>query len=104
MYINKMHKHYDYLLCFIAFYEFFRWPITESILFGSILLYISVILKIEIPSNTALLCLLEPWARELGFTLVYGGILLKIYRQEKSFIQHFWKIQFMNNSMSTDLL
>ncbi|XP_035700849.1 probable G-protein coupled receptor 158 isoform X2 [Folsomia candida] len=75
------------LLCLVVYWlrktkvgQWAIWPITESILFGSILLYISVILKIEIPSNTALLCLLEPWARELGFTLVYGGILLKIYR------------------------
>jgi hypothetical protein len=59
------------------------WPITESILFGSILLYTSVILKIEIPTNTAMLCLFEPWTRELGFTLLYGGIILKIYRQAK---------------------
>lgn len=27
-----------------------------------------------------LYCLLEPWARELGFSICYGAIILKIYR------------------------
>lgn len=25
-------------------------------------------------------CLLEPWARELGFIICYGAIILKLYR------------------------
>lgn len=105
------------------------WPLTESIILGSTLLYTAVAIRAcyrfdvvvdhedsgpteywwwwydhstpnsntqsssSSPSSSSSYhsnprdnqsrywaCVAEPWARELGFTLVYGGIVLKIYR------------------------
>ncbi|XP_046384852.1 uncharacterized protein LOC124155179 [Ischnura elegans] len=54
------------------------WTILETILFGTFLLYATVLVRYLDPSP--LQCLLEPWCRELGFVLCYGAIILKLYR------------------------
>lgn len=76
------------------------WPLTESIIFGSTLLYTSVAIRAsyrfdmvdhdsdefwwekeqQTDQSKYWACVAEPWAREIGFTLVYGGVVLKIYR------------------------
>ncbi|CAG7687436.1 unnamed protein product [Allacma fusca] len=55
------------------------WPVTEFIVVGSILLYGTILLRsVGQPSNAT--CIIEPWLREMGFSLCYGAIVLKIYR------------------------
>ncbi|XP_075212212.1 G-protein coupled receptor 158 smog isoform X2 [Lycorma delicatula] len=54
------------------------WTILETIIFGIILLYFSVVVHFFEPSIER--CLLEPWCRELGFIICYGAIILKLYR------------------------
>ncbi|XP_071447933.1 metabotropic glycine receptor [Hetaerina americana] len=54
------------------------WTILETILFGTFLLYATVLVRYLDPSPVQ--CLLEPWCRELGFVLCYGAIILKLYR------------------------
>ncbi|CAL8069970.1 unnamed protein product [Orchesella dallaii] len=68
------------------------WPLTISIIIGSMLMYATIAIRAaykfddnaEMVLNehdpNAWACVAEPWARELGFVLVYGGIVLKIYR------------------------
>lgn len=76
------------------------WLLTESIIFGSTLLYTSVAIRATYrfdmvdhdsdefwweqdetgDQSKYWACVAEPWAREIGFTLVYGGVVLKIYR------------------------
>lgn len=55
-----------------------RWVKLEMILFGALLIYQTVIVRYFEPSN--IICLIEPWFRELGFAICYGAIVLKIYR------------------------
>ncbi|CAH0557756.1 unnamed protein product [Brassicogethes aeneus] len=54
------------------------WTILETILFGIFILYSTVVVKIFEPSVVQ--CMLEPWAREVGFIICYGAIILKLYR------------------------
>lgn len=54
------------------------WTILETILLGILILYCTVVVKFFEPS--VLQCLLEPWAREVGFIICYGAIILKLYR------------------------
>ncbi|GAB1597297.1 probable G-protein coupled receptor 158 [Argonauta hians] len=54
------------------------WAMLELLLIGSLLLYSTVVIRYFEP--TTLTCLLVPWFREVGFTIVYGVLLLKMYR------------------------
>ncbi|XP_049822451.1 probable G-protein coupled receptor 158 isoform X2 [Aethina tumida] len=54
------------------------WTILETILLGIFILYSTVVVRIFEPSVVQ--CLLEPWAREVGFIICYGAIILKLYR------------------------
>ncbi|KAK2162476.1 hypothetical protein NP493_1519g00032 [Ridgeia piscesae] len=54
------------------------WVLLECIILGSLLLYSTVIVQYFAP--TCVTCLLVPWLREVGFAIVYGGLILKIYR------------------------
>lgn len=54
------------------------WTIMEMILLGSIILYVTVLVRAFYPSTQ--FCLLEPWCREVGFVICYGAIILKLYR------------------------
>lgn len=54
------------------------WLILLMVLFGCVLLYSSVILLFFQPSVPT--CLLIPWLREIGFSIVYGALILKIYK------------------------
>ncbi|KAG8514835.1 putative G-protein coupled receptor 179, partial [Galemys pyrenaicus] len=52
--------------------------LLETILFGSLLLYFPVFILYFKPS--ALCCIALRWVRLLGFAIVYGTIVLKLYR------------------------
>ncbi|XP_063902350.1 metabotropic glycine receptor isoform X3 [Zophobas morio] len=54
------------------------WTILETILLGIFILYCTVVVRFFEPSVVQ--CLLEPWAREVGFIICYGAIILKLYR------------------------
>ncbi|KAK3083240.1 hypothetical protein FSP39_017567 [Pinctada imbricata] len=54
------------------------WPLLEIILLGAILLYTTVIIQYFEPTTT--ICIIIPWFREVGFAIVYGALVLKIYR------------------------
>ncbi|KAK6166614.1 hypothetical protein SNE40_023265 [Patella caerulea] len=54
------------------------WILLEMVLFGALLLYATVVIQYFEP--TTLTCVLVPWFREVGFAVVYGALLLKIYR------------------------
>ncbi|XP_076339141.1 metabotropic glycine receptor-like isoform X1 [Tachypleus tridentatus] len=54
------------------------WIMLEAMLFGSLLLYQTVVVRYFEPSLVT--CLAEPWFRELGFAIFYGSIVLKVYR------------------------
>ncbi|KAK8736422.1 hypothetical protein OTU49_004993, partial [Cherax quadricarinatus] len=54
------------------------WTMLEMLLLGGVVIYCTIFLRYLEP--TVLLCMVEPWFRELGFTLFYGVILLKLYR------------------------
>ncbi|XP_052813724.1 probable G-protein coupled receptor 158 [Mya arenaria] len=54
------------------------WCLLEIILLGALLLYATVVVQYFEPSTTT--CLLVPWLRELGFAILYGALVLKIYR------------------------
>lgn len=54
------------------------WAMLELLLVGSLLLYSTVVIRYFEP--TMLTCLLVPWFREVGFTIVYGVLILKMYR------------------------
>ncbi|KAK9709583.1 7 transmembrane sweet-taste receptor of 3 GCPR [Popillia japonica] len=54
------------------------WTVLETILLGIFLLYATVVVRFFEPAIVQ--CLLEPWARELGFIICYGAIILKLYR------------------------
>ncbi|XP_065163117.1 metabotropic glycine receptor isoform X2 [Atheta coriaria] len=75
------------------------WTILETILLGIFLLYLSVVLQFF--EVSPLQCLLEPWAREMGFVFCYGAIVLKLYRHMIEFRTrkaHRWVVK------DTDLL
>ncbi|CAL4096035.1 unnamed protein product, partial [Meganyctiphanes norvegica] len=54
------------------------WVMLEMILVGSVFMYSTVFIRFLEPS--VLLCMLEPWFRELGYAIFYGAIVLKLYR------------------------
>ncbi|XP_053573446.1 probable G-protein coupled receptor 179 [Bombina bombina] len=58
--------------------------LLETILFGSLLLYFPVFILYFKPS--VFRCLALRWVRLLGFSIVYGTIVLKLYRVMKVFI------------------
>ncbi|XP_061086402.1 probable G-protein coupled receptor 179 [Conger conger] len=60
--------------------------LLETILFGSVLLYFPVFILFFKPSNFR--CILLRWVRLLGFAIVYGTVILKIYRVLKVFLSH----------------
>ncbi|KAJ1071819.1 hypothetical protein K5549_002111 [Capra hircus] len=57
--------------------------LLEAILFGSLLLYFPVSLWLE-PDPTS--CIALRWVRLLGFAIVYGTIILKLYRVLQLFL------------------
>ncbi|BFZ15491.1 hypothetical protein BsWGS_18530 [Bradybaena similaris] len=59
------------------------WILLEMLLFGAILLYATVVIQYFEP--TTVTCLLLPWFREVGFAVVYGVLVLKIYRMLAEF-------------------
>ncbi|XP_031345784.1 probable G-protein coupled receptor 158 [Photinus pyralis] len=75
------------------------WTILETVLLGIFFLHGMVVVHYFEPS--VLQCLLERWARELGFIICYGAIILKLYRHLIEFRTrkaHRWVIK------DTDLL
>ncbi|KAL8618809.1 hypothetical protein ACOMHN_000237 [Nucella lapillus] len=54
------------------------WLLLEMIVLGALLLYATVVIQYFEP--TAINCLLLPWFREVGFAIMYGTLVLKIYR------------------------
>ncbi|KAG8446886.1 hypothetical protein GDO86_014368, partial [Hymenochirus boettgeri] len=58
--------------------------LLETILFGSLLLYFPVFILYFKPS--AFRCLVLRWVRLLGFCIVYGTMILKLYRVMKVFL------------------
>ncbi|XP_043911289.1 probable G-protein coupled receptor 179 [Protopterus annectens] len=58
--------------------------LLETILFGSLLLYFPVFILYFKPS--VFRCILLRWVRTLGFAIVYGTIILKLYRVLKVFL------------------
>ncbi|XP_041434636.1 probable G-protein coupled receptor 179 isoform X2 [Xenopus laevis] len=58
--------------------------LLETILFGSLLLYFSVFILYFKPS--VFRCFVLRWVRLLGFCIVYGTIVLKLYRVMKVFL------------------
>ncbi|UJR20809.1 hypothetical protein I4U23_023921 [Adineta vaga] len=59
------------------------WILLELVLFGAALLYASVIVDSLGPHG--IVCLIMPWLRELGFTIVYGTLILRIYKMLAEF-------------------
>ncbi|CAF1064959.1 unnamed protein product [Adineta ricciae] len=59
------------------------WILLELVLFGAALLYASVIVDSLGPYG--IVCLIMPWLRELGFTIVYGTLILRIYKMLAEF-------------------
>ncbi|KAM9718465.1 metabotropic glycine receptor [Menidia menidia] len=58
--------------------------LLEAILFGALLLYFPVMILYFNPS--VFRCILLRWVRLLGFSVVYGTIILKLYRVLKVFL------------------
>ncbi|XP_012723776.2 probable G-protein coupled receptor 158 [Fundulus heteroclitus] len=58
--------------------------LLEAILFGALLLYFPVMILYFNPS--VFRCILLRWVRLLGFAIVYGTIILKLYRVLKVFL------------------
>lgn len=54
------------------------WILLEVILVGALIIYQTIIIRYFEPTTTT--CLIEPWFREIGFIVLYGAVLLKIYR------------------------
>ncbi|XP_046543762.1 probable G-protein coupled receptor 158 [Haliotis rubra] len=54
------------------------WILLEMILVGALLLYATVVIQYFEP--TTLTCIMVPWFRECGFAIVYGALVLKVYR------------------------
>jgi G protein-coupled receptor 158 len=55
-----------------------NWIMVEIFLLGAILIYIQGAIKYFPP--TTLICVILPWFRQLGFSTLYGTLLVKIYR------------------------
>ncbi|XP_045471874.1 probable G-protein coupled receptor 158 isoform X2 [Harmonia axyridis] len=53
------------------------WTILEIILLGACILYSTILVKFF--EFSPIQCFLEPWAREMGFIICYGAIILKLY-------------------------
>ncbi|XP_034038660.1 probable G-protein coupled receptor 158 [Thalassophryne amazonica] len=58
--------------------------LLEVILFGALLLYFPVMILYFPPS--VFCCILLRWVRLLGFTIMYGTVILKLYRVLKVFL------------------
>nr|XP_061795707.1 metabotropic glycine receptor-like [Nerophis lumbriciformis] len=58
--------------------------LLEAMLFGALLLYFPVMILYFHPS--VFRCILLRWVRLLGFTIMYGTIILKLYRVLKVFL------------------
>ncbi|KTG32016.1 hypothetical protein cypCar_00017898 [Cyprinus carpio] len=58
--------------------------LLEAILSGSVLLYLPVMIQYLNPS--VFRCILLRWVRLLGFAIVYGTVILKLYRVLKVFL------------------
>ncbi|CAF0934708.1 unnamed protein product [Adineta ricciae] len=63
--------------------KYSMWILLELILLGAVLLYASVIVDSFGPHG--IVCLVIPWLRELGFTIVYGTLILRIYKMLAEF-------------------
>lgn len=59
------------------------WILLELVLLGAGLLYASVIADSFGPHG--IVCLIMPWLRELGFIIVYGTLILRIYKMLAEF-------------------
>ncbi|XP_071530006.1 metabotropic glycine receptor-like [Panulirus ornatus] len=54
------------------------WTMLEMVVLGAVVMYSTIFLRYVEP--TVVLCMVEPWFREVGFILFYGAIVLKLYR------------------------
>lgn len=54
------------------------WILLELLLLGAFLLYFTVVIQYFEPSAST--CIAIPWFRELGFTIVYGILNLRLYK------------------------
>ncbi|XP_062590312.1 metabotropic glycine receptor-like [Saccostrea cucullata] len=54
------------------------WILLEMVLVGAVLLYSTIIIQYFKPTTTV--CIMIPWFREMGFAVVYGSLVLKVYR------------------------
>lgn len=54
------------------------WILLEMVLIGAVLLYATIIIQYFEPTTT--ICIMIPWFREMGFAVVYGSLVLKVYR------------------------
>ncbi|XP_065320215.1 uncharacterized protein LOC135927898 [Gordionus sp. m RMFG-2023] len=62
----------------IKIISFAMWTLLEIILLGAFILYSTIIIDYFKP--TTILCFIGPWFREVGFGLLYGAIILKLYK------------------------
>ncbi|KAK5859609.1 hypothetical protein PBY51_021154 [Eleginops maclovinus] len=60
--------------------------LLEAILLGALLLYFPVMILFFHPS--VFRCILLRWVRLLGFSVMYGTVILKLYRVLKVFLSH----------------
>lgn len=51
----------------------------EALTIGALLLYANVFVRLLEP-QTSVSCIVEPWTRELGFSILYGAITIKLYK------------------------
>ncbi|XP_068605443.1 metabotropic glycine receptor-like [Brachionichthys hirsutus] len=80
------------LVCMVVVYRFRRnkgvrtsgLVLLEAILFGALLLYFPVMILYFRPS--VFRCILLRWVRLLGFAIMYGAVVLKLYRVLKVFL------------------
>ncbi|KAJ8396119.1 hypothetical protein AAFF_G00021920 [Aldrovandia affinis] len=80
------------LVCMVVAYHFRRnkrirasgLVLLEAILFGALLLYFPVVILYFQPS--VFRCILLRWVRLLGVAIVYGTVILKLYRVLKVFL------------------
>lgn len=54
------------------------WILLELMLFGAFLLYFTLVIQYFEPTPN--ICIAIPWFRELGFTIVYGILNLRLYK------------------------
>ncbi|KAF7259095.1 hypothetical protein EG68_06249 [Paragonimus skrjabini miyazakii] len=60
-----------------------NWILLEILLLGAVLLYFIVVVMYFPASDIT--CLTIPWLRELGFSIMYGVLIVKIYRVLSAF-------------------